>query len=210
MTVNKIGRPSKAPERIAEILSATAVVAARDGLANTTMSNVAEAAGMQRTLVLHYFRTRDELIERFLTDAVAHYGAAMLQPVGSGKSLRQRIIAMFGPDAYGSRDDLVIWAELIAMAGRDPKVRERLRVMWTEQWLVEMERQLSSEYPASSPTTVSAAAYGLACLFEAHWAFHLQDVTGPRRRRQAVEAAHAILGSLENRPRTDPASRSGA
>jgi AcrR family transcriptional regulator len=195
MTVNKVGRPSKARERIAEILAATAVVAARDGLANTTMSNVAEAAGMHRTLVLHYFKNRDELVERFLTDAVAQYGATMLR-AGDRKSLRQRIGAMFAPQAYGRREDLVIWAELVALAGRDSHVRERLHTMWTQQWLVELERQLRDEYPTASAAAASAAAYALACLFEAHWAFHLQGVTGPKRRRQATQAAQAILAGL--------------
>jgi hypothetical protein len=68
--------------------------------------------------------------------------------------------------------------------------------MWTQQWLVELERQLRDEYPTASAAAASAAAYALACLFEAHWAFHLQGVTGPKRRRQATQAAQAILAGL--------------
>ena len=37
-------------------------VVARDGLADTTIAKVAEAAGLQRTLVLHYFRDREALM----------------------------------------------------------------------------------------------------------------------------------------------------
>lgn len=194
--VNEPGRRGKASERIAEILAATARVVARDGLADTTMSKVAEEAGLQRTLVLHYFKSRDELMDRFVSVAVAEYGAGLLN-TGTATPLQHRIDAMFAPDAYASRDDLVIWIELVALAGRDEVVRKRLRDLWTKQWLPALEHQLGVDYPIASADARSAVAYALACLFEAHWAFDLQGVGGPDRRNQATQAAHALLASLE-------------
>ncbi|CAA0082505.1 HTH-type transcriptional regulator BetI [Mycolicibacterium vanbaalenii] len=195
MTVNKVGRPSKARERIAEILRATATVVARDGLANTTLSQVAAAAGMQRTLVLHYFGSRDSLIQAFVDEAVAAYGTAMLR-VDNDEKLLRRIHTMFAPGAYHSREDLVVWSELVALGARDPHVRQRLHALWARRWLPELEQQLADQYPSASPDEISSAAYGLACLFEAHWAFHLQGITGPDRQRQAQHSAQAILDSL--------------
>lgn len=195
MTVKEAGRRGKASERTAEILAATARVVARDGLADTTMSKVAEEAGLQRTLVLHYFKSRDELVDRFVSVAVAQYGAGMLS-VDTGTSLHLRFDVMFAPGAYADRGDLVIWIELVALAGRDVGVRERLRELWTQHWLPELEHQLSVDYPGASAQARSAAAYGLACLFEAHWAFDLQGVSGPGRRQQATQAARAILAPL--------------
>lgn len=199
VTVNKVGRPSKARERIAEILRVTATVVARDGLANTTLSRVAGAAGMQRTLVLHYFGSRDALIQAFVNQAVAAYGTAMLR-VHTGEPLRQRVAAMFTPGAYHSREDLVVWSELVALGARDPTVRQRLRTLWTQHWLPDLEHQLAAQYPAASQDAIGAAAYALACLFEAHWAFHVQDITGPDRQHQAQQAAQTILDSLQTSP----------
>lgn len=195
MTVNKVGRPSKAPERIAEILQATATVVARDGLASTTLSMVAAQARMQRTLVLHYFGTRDRLLRAFVDEAVAAYGTGMLR-AQTDLPVARRIESMFAPGAYHSRDDLVVWSELVALAARDHQVRDRLRELWAGQWLPDLEQQLADEYPSAEGDAIGAAAYGLACLFEAHWAFHLQDVTGPDRQRQGRQAARAILASL--------------
>ncbi|MFI6369219.1 TetR/AcrR family transcriptional regulator [Nocardia sp. NPDC050630] len=195
MTVNKVGRPSKARERIAHILRAMAGVVARDGLANATLSQVASAAGMQRTLVLHYFGSRDGLMQAFVNGAVGAYGASMLR-ADTEEPVDRRIDAMFEPGAYRSREELVIWIELVALGARDATVRERLCALWTEQWLPELERQLNTEYPSANADDVARAAYALACLFEAHWAFHLQGITGADRQRQVQHAARTIVATL--------------
>lgn len=195
MTVNKGGRPSKAHERIAEIVQATAGVVARDGLAGATLSKVAAAAGLQRTLVLHYFGSRDALIGAFIDHAVAAYGTAMLRG-GAKYSLQHRIEAMFAPGAYRRHEDLVIWSELVALSARDKAVRTRMHDLWADRWLPELEAKLAGEYPSANGDAVAAAAYALACLFEAHWAFSVQGITDKRRQRQATLAARVILDRL--------------
>jgi AcrR family transcriptional regulator len=195
MTVNKGGRPSKARERIAGILDATAGVVARDGLPGTTLSNIAAAAGLQRTLVLHYFGSRDALIGAFIEQTVSAYGTAMLRG-HAGEPLRQRIEAMFAPGAYRTTEDLVVWSELVALSARDPAVRRRLQDLWAHRWLPDLEAQLAAEYPGASAEAVAAAAYALACLFEAHWAFSVQGVGDEQRQRQAMTAAETILERL--------------
>ncbi len=195
MMVNKLGRPSKVRERTVEILQAMAGVVARDGLANATLSRVAEAAGMQRTLVLHYFGSRSGLLQAFINSAVAGYGSAMLRIAG-GESIEARIDTMFEPGAYRSREDLVIWIELVALGARDSQVRQRLHELWTSRWLPELQEQLHVDYPHAGDDQVAAAAYALACLFEAHWAFHLQDVATSERGVQAKRAARAVLATL--------------
>ncbi|MGY2092694.1 TetR/AcrR family transcriptional regulator [Nocardia gipuzkoensis] len=192
--VNKVGRPSKARERKVEILRAIAGVVARDGLANATLSRVAEAAGMQRTLVLHYFGSRDGLTRAFVAEAVAAYGSAMLRTTAT-EPVAVRIDAMFEPGAYRSREDLIVWIELVALSARDPQVRAQLRV-WMHRWLPEFEHQLHEDFPHANDDRIAMAAYALACLFEAHWAFDLQDVAGPQRHSQAKRAAHAVLATL--------------
>lgn len=195
MTVNKVGRPSKAKERIAEILRAARSVVAAEGFSATTLSRVATAAGVQRTLVLHYFGNRDGLMRAFITDAVAAYGDAMLR-LGADEPIERRVASMFEPGAYESRDDLVVWCELVALAARESVVRERLRELWSERWLPGLEQQLAVAFPAASPDQVATTAYALACLFEAHWAFHLQGVDSPERTDQAQRAARTLLAAL--------------
>ncbi|MEU5407800.1 TetR/AcrR family transcriptional regulator [Nocardia asteroides] len=196
MTVNKVGRPSKAKERVAQILRAARSVVAAEGFSATTLSRVATAAGVQRTLVLHYFGNRDGLMQAFITDAVAAYGDAMLR-LGADEPIEDRVARMFEPGAYTNRDDLVVWCELVALAARDSLVRRRLTELWTQRWLPALELQLADTYPGAAPAQIAGTAYALACLFEAHWAFHLQGVDGPERAEQGRHAAHALLATLQ-------------
>ncbi|RZS44750.1 TetR family transcriptional regulator [Herbihabitans rhizosphaerae] len=194
MTVNKPGRPSKAVERRAEILDAMARVVARSGLDDATVSAVADEAGMQRTLVFHYFGDRPGLLAAFIDEVVGGYGRRMLG--AEHLSIEARIDRAFAPGFYANRDDLVVWTELVALAARDDTVRDRLRVLWLDVWLPEVERQLALAAPTATTAAVGQVAYGLTCLVEAHWAFVLQGVDAPKRRRQARAAARLLLAGL--------------
>lgn len=203
VTVNQVGRPSKAKERIPEILEATFAVVVREGLAGVTFSKVAEVAGLQRTLVLHYFGSRDELIGAFIDHVVGAMGSAIVHR-HDDLPLPQRVAAAYAPGAYGTRDDMVVWAELVALSARDPAVRERLRDLWTGRWLPDLEAVLADRYRAVPAEDVSATAYALACLFEAHWALDIQGVVDERRQQHVERAAEVILDSLEVRGGSDP------
>ncbi|MFG2446621.1 TetR/AcrR family transcriptional regulator [Nocardia fluminea] len=202
MTVNQVGRPSKAKERIPEILEATFAVVVREGLAGVTFSKVAEVAGMQRTLVLHYFGSRDELIGAFIDHVVGAMGTAVVHH-RDDLPLPQRVVAAYAPGAYRTRDDMVVWAELVALSARDPAVRERLRELWTGRWLPDLEAVLADHYPAVPAEDISAAAYALVCLFEAHWALDIQGVVDERRQRHVEHSAKVILDGLVARGGSD-------
>lgn len=196
MTVKQLGRPSKASERIAEILQATVHVVARDGMAGVTFAKVADAAGMQRTLVLHYFASREQLISAFIDHAVGAIGTEILHRRPKETPLRQRIPEIFRPGTYRSREELVVWIELVALSARDSTVRQHMRNLWNERWLPDLEGQIAEAYPSAHNETVAASAYALACLFEAHWAFSLQNVVDETRQRQAERTALLILDNL--------------
>ena len=173
-------------------------VVAREGLAGATIANVAEAAGLKRTLVLHYFGSRDGLMTSFITEAVAEYGDRMVGVGGesAGGSVEERVDRLFEPGVYESRDDLVIWVELVARAARDQGVRQRLNELWTGRWLPEIERQLSAAFPAADADQIAQVAFGLSSLVEAYWYFHLQGLDDEARRRQAHGAARTLLAGL--------------
>lgn len=197
MTVKQVGRPSKVQERSAEILRATVAVVAREGLAGVTFAKVAEEAGLRRTLVLHYFGSREELISAFIDHAMGDVGTEILHRGSGEHSLRERVGMMLAPGAYQSRDDLVVWKELVTLSARDPEVAARMRELWDSRWLPDLEAQLAEEHPAAPAPAVAASAYALACLFEGHWGFSLQGVADDDRTRHVQRAALMILDRLE-------------
>ncbi|MGY2093292.1 TetR/AcrR family transcriptional regulator [Nocardia gipuzkoensis] len=195
MAVNQVGRPSKAAERRMQILLAMATVVAQEGLSEVTVGKVAAEAGLQRTLVFHYFGDRAALIEAFLDEAVGLYGEVMLlgEP---DKPFEERLDLAFAQGFYERREDLVVWIEIVALAARDDKVRDRLRRLWLERWLAQVEHQLHEQRPAATPEQISDVGYALAMLVEAHWAFQLQGIDAPERTTQAQQAARALFHTL--------------
>lgn len=169
-------------------------VAGRDGLGAATVSSVAEEAGLQRTLVFHYFRDRGSLVSAFIEDAVGAYGDAQLL-AGPGE-ISERVDRAFSGGFYTREEDLALWQELVSLAARDGDVRSSLRSLWTERWLPRIEEQLREAFPAAPEATVGAVAYALAGLVEAHWAFAVQGVGGRLRARQARAAGRALLATL--------------
>lgn len=197
MTVKQLGRPSKANERMAEILRATVHVVAREGLAGVTFARVAEAAGLQRTLVLHYFGSREQLVSAFIEHAVGEIGTDILHRRSGDTALRTRIAEIFSPGTYRSHDELVVWIELVALSARDATVRQHLQHLWNDRWLPDLEAQLRHAYPNAPGASIATSAYALACLFEAHWAFSVQGVVDAQREQQAKQSALRILDSLD-------------
>jgi AcrR family transcriptional regulator len=193
--VNKIGRPSKSAERRAGILLAAAEVVARDGLAETTVAKIADAAGLQRTLVLHYFGDRASLIAAFIDQAVAIYGDTQILG-DQTQTIEERLDRAFEPGHYAEPGDLVIWAELVALAARDGSVRHRLWSLWRDRWLPMIEHELRLARPLATAAQTGTAAYGIACLVEAHWSLYLQGLDSPQHRRHAQASARLLLGSL--------------
>jgi AcrR family transcriptional regulator len=191
VTVKKVGRPSEAEARRRQILAAMRVVAGRDGLHRVTVSSVAEAAGLQRTLVFHYFRDRRSLVDAFIADVVAAYGDR--QVLGGSGDLAHRLDAAFEDGFYESAADLAIWQELIAWSARDAGIRARLHSLWTDRWLPGIEQRLRDVHPSASDERVAQVAYTLACLIEAHWALAAQGVADARRTRALQAAARDAL-----------------
>lgn len=196
MMENKIGRPSKAHERSYEILQAAVSVVAKEGLEGITFAKVAEAAGMQRTLVLHYFSTRAELMNAFIEHYIAKMGTEILHRF-SGKPLSEQIVMLFTPEVYRSHDDLIVWFELVAQSARNPFIQKMLHNLWTQHWLPDFENQLAQEFPNATLEAISSAAYVLVCLFEAYWGFSIQGVTDQQRQKQMEQTVLLILDGLK-------------
>lgn len=160
------------------------------------MARIAEVSGLQRTLVLHYFGNRDSLVSEFISYAVGEYGELMLSET-AGQPVGDRVAAMFAAPTKRRRGEIAVWLELVAAGTRDESIRAQLRELWTQRWLPALEDQISNEYPSASKGAVAAAAYGITCLFEAHWALDAQGIWSQRRSDQAEIAAKAILATLD-------------
>lgn len=111
--------------------------------------------------------------------------------------MARRIDAAFDTGHYASRDDLVIWTEIPALAARDDSVRDQIRTLWSQRWLPLIEAEIQTARPQAPRSQVRAVSYGIACLAEGHWALWLQGLSSPERRRHAQASAQLLLASLD-------------
>ena len=57
-----MARPSMAAQRIEEILDALEICILQNGIQASSLENIAETAGMKRTILRHYIGNRDDII----------------------------------------------------------------------------------------------------------------------------------------------------
>jgi AcrR family transcriptional regulator len=191
-------RKSKAPARRREILAAFERCICRYGLADTSVARVAKCAGLQRTLVFHYFGDRQTLIDALIGYEVESHEQA-LQEALAGVAPDERLgwlLDYFFGGAYYDRfpGPGQVWTELVAIAARDARLRSRMATLW-QRWLGEFEDELAAAYPAASRDRCAAIAYALTCLVEQNYLMGLQGVDDARHVR-ARAASEALLETL--------------
>src|SRR5215469_2504016 len=116
------GRPSVALARKAEIVEAYVECIREHGMAGATVDKVAQALGLSRTLVFHYFGDMQTLsravFEHIVTTAVRAMTDARK---GLPLPARREVLVDFvvnGPNLRELRD-MIVQAELNALSGHD-------------------------------------------------------------------------------------------
>ncbi len=126
-----VGRPSIAAERREEILRAFETCALRQGLAATTLADVAEEAGLPRPLVRHFMGNRadmvDGLIDRMMQRAQASIGQALA--------------------AAGDRHEHDRLQIILSQAFADPMTNRLMIQLWQQSWQdAALQTQLEDVY----------------------------------------------------------------
>jgi AcrR family transcriptional regulator len=197
--VRRPGRPSIAPARRAEIIEAYVECIRAHGMAGATVDKVAQSLGLSRTLVFHYFgdmRTLSRaVVERIVSTAIGN-----LVESRRGLSVparRQALIdfAVNGPN-LGELRDLIVQAEVNALAGHDEAVAAMLSEMW-EVWIAAIVDELIACFPQADRRQCDWVAYALTCLGEQHWWLTFIG-PGARRRDDARRAAESLIATLQN------------
>jgi AcrR family transcriptional regulator len=134
-------RPRPQKDRHQEILDAAARVITERGLAETRISDVAEAAGVSPGLILYYFESKDRLLSEALTYANDQFYLRMSREIrripSAGEQL-QRLVDLSVPGylpEYGRLDEWALWIEVWVRALRDPQMakdREALDQRWRQ------------------------------------------------------------------------------
>jgi AcrR family transcriptional regulator len=197
-----VRRPDERPQ---ELLDAALSVFAEHGYRTTTLDQVAEAAGVTKGTIYHYFSTKEELLLR----AIEHYqdrAFARLDVVRRGDydSGAERIRA-FVVQAFGSHDPARrrVHALLQGIGTEAPAVRrEWLRTGPVRAWrlltkLIE-DGQSSGEFRAGVDAEVAARLFVSGLMLQLVWQQHSKGIPGVAigEKRLIAGAIDTLLHSL--------------
>jgi AcrR family transcriptional regulator len=190
-------RPSLAPKRREQILDGVETCIIKHGLKNVTFERIAEEAGVQPSLIPHYFGSKQAVMSAAVERTLDNVITLVDEMVGESE----------GPDVLKMLLDLVFSGaltipqigqmadELIAVSYFDEDTRVRLVDMYKHlnQLAVDAVRQAYPEVPHEH---ADAVAYGLLLISDANNTFACIGFE-PDYNERARYAAERLIASLD-------------
>lgn len=160
-----MGRKDLTEERTAEILAAFARCIARYGL-DTSLDQVAQEAGMTRSIIRHYIGNREEVVNT-LVEYIAQEYLQQLRNAATGIPDEQMITVtldyMFGNQADYDDYDKLVFSIMLTAKERYPQAKRTLVGLF--ETLVDMlNANLSKAYPQADPLRCRGVAYSILAL----------------------------------------------
>jgi len=122
-----VGRKSLAKERRAQIIEGLSRCISKHGLRRASIKKIAEEAGVLPSVLHHYFKDRDEIVDelvRKVVDDLADRCTAQLRAHRNPKRRFDKGVAfLFGPPLL-SQDTTAFFNECWAEASRKPRIRQ--------------------------------------------------------------------------------------
>ncbi|WP_037362093.1 TetR/AcrR family transcriptional regulator [Amycolatopsis orientalis] len=130
-----MARPSKAPERRAELVAAARHTVVERGVLNLKLRDVADQAGMSPGSLLYYYPSLSDLLEDVQQEAVERFCVAREAAVAAEADPRARMRAMISSGLpNGKNDELcVLLYELGTIARREPAYAARHIALYERQ-----------------------------------------------------------------------------
>jgi AcrR family transcriptional regulator len=119
-----MARPRVGTERREQILAAFEACVIRNGFAKTTLADVAEEAGQQRSLVRYFIGNREDMISA-LIDRLIERAEAQLQAIPESDSVEQ-VLTMLFDHVFDDPTTNAVIMELWHLGLRDAGLRRRL------------------------------------------------------------------------------------
>ena len=194
-----MGRKSLALARKTQILDAFEECIYEYGLEGSTLQRISEAAGVQLSMIPHYFGNREGMVNAMITRFIDTYQRdfeAMLKRYPPQLRLPELIELYFG-EAYSHYrpKDAIIITELMGLAERDPTVKQQLREMF-QLYEDIFCREVQQAYPTASTESCQKAAHIIIALWYGNATF-LWLGFDQAKRVWAREVAMMILGRLD-------------
>lgn len=193
-----MGRKDLTEERTVEILNAFGRCVVKYGL-DASLEQIAEEAGMTRSIIRHYIGNRDEvvrqLIETITIEYLARLRAATAQ-IPPDQMLVHTLDYLFSGDPTVKDWEKPIIEVLMSARERYPEAKWHLMVMF-EELLSMLANDLAGEHPGKAPQQYHDVAYGVLCLSMMNDSF-LALGMNPTYNVTARQQAKLLIGTLKD------------
>ena len=158
-----MARPSMAAQRKEEILDALEACILAHGIQATSLENIADKAGVKRTILRHYIGNRDDIICALSSRWSLKYTAQwqeLLSWLPTNNRVEALIDSLFTISSREQVDATIIGEELFSEAKRLPQVKKDQETIMEEfiKYTVEI---LISDFPEAEQKTVELVSYGI-------------------------------------------------
>ncbi|MGF6884476.1 AcrR family transcriptional regulator [Nocardia sp. GAS34] len=180
--MTRIGRPSNADSRRQEVLSVAADVFSRGGYRGTTMVEIANASGISKPTLYHYFKNKEEILVRLYEDVMEqsveqaeHIAVEVENPADALHALiKQRVVATCENQAIHK----VFFEEEEELPRPMMEKLLQSRHEYEDIFKSVLLRLRDDGYPMTDP--VDATLYVNTCLGAANWVYKWYDPNGSR------------------------------
>ena len=193
-----MARPDLSAERTEQILDAFSRCIARRGLDATSLEDVAEEAGVRRSIIRHYIGNRNDLIEVFIDRLMARFrrDTEDMRAWFAVNSGVEKLPDYLFWDEDGSKDEMLVLEPIFTAARRDPALAGRLSD-WFEDFVDAVDDVLRTSFPEAKKDEIRCVAYGIVAIYNNHQS--MAALGAPNRHRSvAQQAAGRLLASLES------------
>ena len=186
-------RPALTEERTTLILEAFARCVARQGLDATSLENVADEAGVKRSILRHYIGNRDDLIHALAERVIAKYRKDVADMVASlpQQGTVEELLDYLFWDGHGTvSEDVQVVEALIAASGHSQSLRDKLTVL-IDDFSRTIADLLARDFPNAAAQRRWDVAYGVVSIYYNNEA--LAPLQLPKKYRRAARTSADVL-----------------
>lgn len=179
------------PGRRERLIETTLDIIAHKGSSGATYRAVAEAAGVPMGSITYHFPTRDDMLFAafaHLADTQHARFDAIMANLPTSQDPRERVVELIVTHGAGYGRDMVLSAELYALAVRDERYRSLI-----QQWMEKSRASLARHFPAELAPIIDALQEGLV--------LHSHISTEPFDVDRVREAVYRLIGPTETNSR---------
>lgn len=177
-----------------QVLDAAIKVLAKRGFTNTSVSDIADAAGMSKGVVHYHFANKEDLIVRVLQQCYDTLSAAVRsawsEPGTPPERIRRALRAMWLTRTSGSAEMTVV-ADMMAQGIHDPKIKKAIAARFHTS-REELVQELVSSFEKVGLRPKLPAEVVARIVMASMDGLGLHEIFDPPKPEENEEIAHAL------------------